>query len=121
MNGYDVESVKQVFAKRSVRDHGPQVPVGGRNHADVHRNGPVDAERGDLLVLQNAQQLGLHGGRHVADFIQEKRASIGFDDSARPCGRGARESAFAMAEELAFEKLMRNRRAIDGNERAGAT
>jgi hypothetical protein len=36
----------------------------------------------DDLILQETLQLNLHGQRHVANFVEEERATVGAFDSA---------------------------------------
>ena len=48
--------------------------VGGRQHPHVHRRFYLAAQAAQLAVFQHAQQLGLGGGGHLADFIQQQRA-----------------------------------------------
>ena len=51
-------------------------------------NGLVAADPFELLVLQDAQDLGLGQRRHVADFVQEQRAARGLLELAdRAAGR----------------------------------
>ena len=57
--------------------------------------------------------------RHVADLVEEQRAAIRLTKCARAVCAGAGERAFDMTEQLAFQQLGRNRRAIHGDERFG--
>ncbi|MNL66120.1 hypothetical protein D3C87_1905380 [compost metagenome] len=92
-----------------------------RDNAHVHRHDPRATHRGDLAFLQDAQDLGLGCQRHVADFIQEQRAALGFAKAAGAVAGGAGISAFDVAEQFAFHQLDGNRGAIDGHERSRAT
>ena len=40
------------------------------------------ADRNDLVLLQHAQQLDLHGERHLADLVEQERAAAGRVDLA---------------------------------------
>ena len=53
-----------------------------------------------FAFLKHAQQGYLCFGRHIADFIQEKRAVIGYFKTARTPLIGAREGAFFVAEQV---------------------
>jgi hypothetical protein len=64
----------------------------------------------------NAQQLGLQGQRHLADFVQKQRASSGFFEQAHVRRAGAGERAGLVSEELTFEELLRYRRAVHTDE-----
>src|ERR1700757_4209280 len=54
--------------------------------------------------------------RKFADFVEENRAVAGVEEDAGLVAVGAGEGAAAMAEELVFEQVLRNRRAVDGEE-----
>ena len=54
--------------------------------------------------------------RHVADLIEEKRAAVALLEPADALGDGAGEGAFLMAEEFAFEELLGDGGAVDGDE-----
>ncbi len=70
--------------------------------------------------FQHAQQLGLHGERHVADFVQKKRAAGGLlEFSDVPRGR-AGEGTFFVAEQFRFDQLGGHGGAIERHERPGA-
>ena len=73
----------------------------------------IGAHRLQALLLQHAQHFGLRAQAHVGDFVEEERPSIGllkFSDFI--LGR-AGEAAFHVPEQLGFDELLRNRRAID--------
>ena len=77
-----------------------QVAVGGDDDAHVHGDGAVSADAFDLALFQHAQQLGLHGERHVADLIEEQRAVVGLLELAQVTGRRAGERSLFVAEQL---------------------
>ena len=53
--------------------------------------------------------------RHIADFIEEKRAAIRLLEAPGAAGDGPGEGALLMTEELAFQQIFRNRAAVDGD------
>src|SRR4030095_10092994 len=70
------------------------------------------------LLLQDAQQLGLELGLELADLVEGERAAVGeLDPAALALGR-AGERALLVAEQLALEQLLAERRAVDRHERA---
>ena len=79
----------------------------------VHR--AQAAHRVNGALLQDTQQFDLHVQRQVADLIEKNRAAVGQLETSHAVGHGTRESAFAVAEKLAFEQILGNRRAIDGH------
>ena len=67
--------MKEVLAEFAFAHQLFQIAVRGDDHAHVHRDGLVAADALHLALFQHAQQLGLHGERHVADFVEEERAA----------------------------------------------
>ena len=94
-----------------------EVGVGGRDdaHIDLDLLPPADAL--DDLVLQEAQQLDLQRMRQIADLVEEQRALIGALDLADGLLHRAGEGAALVAEQLAFQQVLRDRAAVDGDER----
>ena len=78
------------------------------------------AEAHELALLEHAQQLGLHRRRHLADLVEEQHAAVGLFDASGLGRHGAGERAALVAEQLRFEQLIGQRRAVDGDERARA-
>ena len=90
-----------------------------RDHAHVHADARLPADRLDDLLLKRSQHLRLRLQAHVADFVQEQRAAGRRLELAAPIGDGAGERASHVAEELRLDELFRQRRAVDLDERAG--
>src|SRR6266545_3417156 len=86
---------------------------------DVDLRGTPDAH--EFAILQKAQELGLESHRHISDLVQEERSPLRRLDLAASTSAGPGEDPFFVAEEIAFEERLRNRRAVDGDERSGAT
>ena len=78
--------------------------MGGGHHPHVHLDRPVAAHPLELVLLEKAQELHLHGGRDVADLVEEEGASVRGLEAAGPGGDGARERALLVAEQLALEE-----------------
>src|SRR5512139_1909327 len=109
----------EILAEPALVDHRAQIAVGGRDPADVdlERAGAADALEPPLL--QHAEQLGLELGPELADLVEEERASVGeLEPAALALGR-AGERALLVAEQLALEQLLAQRRAVDRHERLG--
>ena len=75
------------------------------------------AEPAEAALLQHAQQLDLRRRRHLADLVEEQRAAVGQLEAALPAIGGAGEGALLVAEDLALEQRLGNRRAVDRDER----
>ncbi len=114
---HHLQPVIQIAAKRAGRDRILQVAVRGREDAHVDLDRIVRADARDLAALQHAQQLDLRGHRHVADFVEKQRAAVGVFELADPIGRGVGERPADVAEQLAFQDVLAQRGAVQGDER----
>ena len=74
--------------------------------------------RSKRALLQHAQELGLQLGLELADLVEEEGAAVGELDAAAPARGGAGEGALLVAEQLALEQRLAERRAVDRDERA---
>ncbi len=81
-----LQAKEQVLAKLLLDDGLLQIAIGRRDHAHVHVNRAARTDASQLAVLQHTEQLGLHGQRHVADFVEEDRAAVGLFEEAAPVG-----------------------------------
>lgn len=98
-----------------------EVPVGGRDDADVGFQGLLASEALEAFFLNDAEELGLQAGIEFADLIEEQRAAAGAFEDAVAAGNGAGEGAAFVTEELAFDESGREGGAVDREERpAGA-
>ena len=79
--------------------------------------GLVAADALDLPFLNRAQQLGLQIEAQVADLVEEQRAAGRQLELAELLLVRAGERAALVAEQRAFDELVRNRRQVDGDER----
>src|SRR4030095_15938859 len=70
----------------------------------------------DLVLLEDAEQLRLQGGAHVADLVEEDRAAVGLREQPRRIGDRPGEAAAQVAEQLALEERVGERAAVDGDE-----
>ncbi len=79
--------------------------------------GLIAAHAFERATLQDPKDLCLRGGRHITDFIQEKGAAVALLELAHALVRGAGERAALMPEQFALQKVLRDRGAVDGDER----
>ncbi len=70
------------------------------------------------MLLQDAQQFGLHGEGQFADFVKKERAAIGQLKTAGLVLECACECAAGVAKELALEQVFGNGTAVDFDKRA---
>src|SRR5438067_1613972 len=71
----DVDAVIEVLAEASLLDGGLEIAVRRGDDADVDGNLRLAPEGPDPSLLEDAQELRLEPERHVADLVQEERAS----------------------------------------------
>ena len=85
---------------------------------EVHGHRLPAAERRHHAVLQHAQQPRLEQQRHIADLVEEQRAALGLADAPRGALLArAGEGAALIAEQLRFDQVLRQRSAVDRDER----
>src|SRR5882672_4440633 len=94
-----------------------EIPIGGSHNADVRLQGPLSSDSFEFPLLNDAEQHGLQRRRQFSEFVQEEGSAAGHLDLAFSVRGGACKSAFVVTEQLAFPKSLRNRPAIDGDER----
>ena len=114
----DVDAVVEVFSELPFSNEFLEILVRRRHDAHIHLDGLHPADSGEFAFLQDAQQLGLRHGAEVADFVEEQRAGIGEFELSDASGRGIRERAFLMAEELTLDERFRKRCAVQCDEGA---
>src|SRR6185503_1858351 len=76
MDKDNAKAVIKVHPESTGIDLFEQVLVCGGHHAHVDVDLLFAAYAGYFIFLQRAQYLGLGGGAHVADFVEEKRAAV---------------------------------------------
>jgi hypothetical protein len=84
---------------------------------DIDRHRAVAADAVDHALLNGAQELCLQPHIHFRDFIKQQRAAVGLLELADAPGKCAGEGAFLVAEQFGFEQVLRDGRAVDGDER----
>src|SRR5262245_46069500 len=115
-DGHAVEPVEQVLAELAGRCEFIQTPVGRGNHSHVGGDGVAPADAFKLLILKQAKHLRLRRGRHVADLVEENRAAVGLLEVPDPLPVSAGKRALLVAEQLAFQKRIGDRSAVDRHE-----
>ena len=76
-----------------------------------------DADALEAPLLEHAQELRLDRERQLADLVEEERAAVRRLERARLRRDGAGERAALVAEQLALEEVLRDRRAVDDAKR----
>jgi hypothetical protein len=107
----------EVVAKAARPHLGGEVPIGRGDDPDVDPPGSLLADPRELAVLEHAQQLALERERDLADLVEEERTAVGSLETADAVLLRAGEGAPHVPEELALEEVLRDRRAVDADER----
>jgi uncharacterized protein YoaH (UPF0181 family) len=113
-----LEAIEEVLAEGAGLDAARQVAVGGGEHPHVDAARSVLAHTPDLALLKGAEELDLHGGRDVADLVEEQRSAVRRLKQPGTVGTGAGERAAHVAKELALEQRLGDGGAVDGHEGA---
>ncbi len=106
----------EILAKLALLDQFAEAVVSRTDDADIHRDRLVGADGDHHAVFEDAQQLGLHRQRHVADLVEKQRAFVGDFEQPLALGVGAGEGALDVSEQFAFEERLRQSGAVDGPE-----
>ncbi len=98
------ESKIQIAAKLSFRHRFLEITIRGGDHADVDFDGLIAADSFERMALEHAEELGLDGRAHLADFVEHQGSLMGRFKLADLTVGGAGEGASFVAEEFAFEQ-----------------
>ena len=115
-----VEPVIQIEPERAELHRFVEVLVRRGDDSHIGRHRRVAAEPLELLLLKKSQRFRLRHEAHVADLIQKDCAAVDLLELADAALLGPGECSLLMPEQLAFEQRLRQRRAIDREERAVA-
>src|SRR5206468_7395532 len=95
-----------------------QIAVGGGNNAHVDLARARVADAFNFLLLQDPQQLGLHGQRDFPNLVEKERAAVGEFEPPGLVAHRARERAAHVPKEFAFEKILGDGATVDLDERS---
>src|SRR5436190_2183210 len=112
----DVEPVIEVLPEPLLLDQLLERPVGRRNDADVDLDVLGAAHPAERPLLERAQELRLERRRHVADLVEEYGPVVGQLEEALLLALGVGERPFFVAEQLALQQRVLERRAGDVHE-----
>lgn len=111
-------AIVEIRAEEPLPDRMGDVPVGGRDKAEVHADGLRSAHAMEAALLKDPQELGLHPRAGLREFIQKQRAVFGHFHQTGLAGHGSRERSLFMPEELALEQLVLKARHVDDDKPA---
>ena len=108
--------MEEVAAKFVFLDEVFEIAVRGHDDADVDFDGFVAADALDFAFFEDAQEFGLHGDGHIANFVEEERAAFGLFEFAEVAAGRAGEGTFFVAEEFGLDEFGGDGGAIQGDE-----
>src|SRR5512139_3256370 len=71
MKGKYIQPVIEIFPELLLRNHIPQIPVGGCNHPRICGNGFKPSQSLKTLFLQHPEKLCLEGSTHFGDLVKK--------------------------------------------------
>ena len=116
-----IQPVEQVLAELTGGAARLQVGVGGGDDAHVAQFDARSADRTVAAILRETQQHRLAARAERVDLVEKQRAALGVADDAAAVALGVGEGAAHMAEQFGLDHRIRNRAAVDGDERFAAT
>src|SRR5258706_14330631 len=108
----DVQPVIKVLAKQPLLNKLSKIAIAGGDDANVGLDRHASADGRVLALLQDAQKSRLRLKRHVADLVEKERAALGLLEAPDAAVCGTCERAAFVAEQFAFDKLLRNCRHV---------
>ncbi len=100
----DIEPVIQIVPEFPQCYELLEAPVGGGEHPNVYLDRLNASHPKECPRLQHPQQLHLHGGRDLADLVEEDGASVGQLEATQPALRRTGEGALFVAEQLRLKQ-----------------
>src|SRR5262245_42370644 len=119
VDGHDAQAVIEIGAELAGAHQLLQGPVGRGDKPYIHGAVAYSTDAADRAVLDQLQQLELHGWFDITDLVEEKRAAVGCFDQTNSAILGIGERPSLVAEQFRFEELHRQRRTVDLDERRG--
>jgi hypothetical protein len=109
----DAQAEQQILAHRTTLHGLEKVCVARRNEPDVGVTYALFAEPPILLLLDEPEQLGLIRWRERVYLVEEQRAAVRRRDQAISRALRASKRTTDVTEQLVFEELVDERRAVD--------
>src|SRR5256886_6390038 len=120
IDGDGVDPEEQILAQPPLTQGDLGAPVGRRDEAEIHRDGPGGAHPAHRALLEHAEELRLELRRHLRDLVEEERAPVRLLEKAGFVVGGAREAAAGMAEQLRLDEVLRQCGTVDLHPRPAA-
>jgi hypothetical protein len=117
VNRVGIQSIEKIASKYSSFDHCTQVGISGGNETNVGANRDISSDSFKLLILQDTQNFRLRQRSHGADFVEEQCAAVALFKLADPLSFRSRQRSLLVTEQFAFKQVLRDSRAMNGQER----
>src|ERR1700693_1968452 len=104
-----IEGVGKITPGQGPRGH----LIGCAQDENVHCGFHLAAQTAQLAVFEHAQELGLSGDRHLADFIQQQGSTFCQLKASGSALERPGESTFLMTENFTLNQSFWNRGAVD--------
>ena len=112
-----VEPIVEILPKAARLDLVLEIAVRRRDDARRDRDRAVAADARHLPVFEHAQQLGLRRQRQLSDLVEEQCSVARVLERAPAQAIGAGKRAALVAEQLALDELLGQRRAVHRDQR----
>jgi len=116
MEGNHVQTPEKIFPETALRYEMGKIVMGSSQHPCVYVAFLRAAQATEAAVVQEAQELNLHGRAHLADLVEEESTSICNFAETRLCGGGGGEGPLLMPEEFTLQQLIRQGATVEGHE-----
>ena len=117
-DGEHIEAVIQIQPEPSGGDLRLQIAMRSGDDPYIHLSPCCGSHGAHLPFLNQAEEFYLHIQRQIADFVEERRAFIGYLDKPLFRFGGICEGALDVPEQLALHEGAYQRAAIDGHKLA---
>src|SRR5690554_1728486 len=115
-----LESGEKIAAEALLLNEPFEIAMGRRDDAHIDFLGARPAKGKDLALLKYAKELGLCLEGHIADLIEEERSAVCGTDEALAIPIGTCIRSALDSEELGFDEVWRQRRAVNRDELASS-
>src|SRR5581483_6906600 len=113
-----LEPVIQVLAQQAALDGFLGIAIGRGDKADIDGNLDSGADRANLVLLNRAKQFALRLRAHLGDFVEKQGSTLGGAEETEIFDVGSAERSAFVAEQLAFDQVLWDGGAVEGDERA---
>ena len=121
MDGDRVDPIVEILPEGAGRDRGGQISIGGGHdpRVDAAHGRGTHAPKGALL--EEGEQLRLSSAGEISDLVEEERPAVGDLHQAELALARIGKGAPLVAEQLALDEVLGNRRAVQLHERTART